>query len=934
MTREGTGKTYVYLRTILELNKTYGFTKFIIVVPSIAIRTGVEKSIKMLKEHFKALYGVDLTKHSFIYDSKSMGTISNNLVETREISVCIMNIQAFNKDSNKIRQEDEYGRILWRDIQMIRPIIIIDEPQKIEGEKNRKSKSLKAIEELEPLFTLRYSATHKKLYNPIFKLDSFDAFKKDLVKKIEVKTIRSIIQKDSPYIRYLSFTSDLKAKIEIFNQEQDGRIIFKSFNVRGGDSLYDLSGGLKQYKDVRIQEEPHKLKSLKVATPKNIIEIPLGESNIKFHENDIVKHQIRLTIKAHLDKQFDILDKGKRIKVLSLFFIDEVVKVRDKDRKDGRGEYLRIFDEEYKDIIENDIYYREKFELYKDFFPKYKDVLAVREGYFAIDKNKSAVEIEGWNPALEENKLKSKSQEAIDRGIGLILEKKDELISFQEPLAFIFSHSALREGWDNPNVFNICTLKQGANEIAKKQEIGRGLRLPVDENGIRSTDTDINRLTVIANDSYEHFAATLQKDYNDNMDFDKNEVTPEIITKTFEEAGVPKEKITQELINTLRDELIKNNIINSNNILTKSANEIKNIKFNNEILEEHEIKIKENLVKYMKEIGSKKITIINADNDPLEPNTPHSYVTEEVFKKIINKLTKNFNKRTIYKANIDKDKFINECAKELNDYTKYMSNSVKFIVESGQGVHDEVTRKFSMSKSRKKEIEEGADLLIEKKSDLEIVNYIMYHTMLPRIAISKILCKIQNRFILNKQEVLEEITERINNKLNKAKDVYEYEIIEGYELESMKIFKTDNIDEEMLKEEKAVYITNAAKRKAINKYYKMDSKGEYEFAESLEDNPNILLFTKLKKGGFVIDTPFGDYSPDWAIVYKVPKGDVKLYFIVESKCDKKDIDLTTVEATKIKCAELHFKAVSEEIKFDWVSSYSNFKKKFNVVDGI
>ena len=170
--------------------------------------------------------------------------------------------------------------------------------------------------------------------------------------------------------------------------------------------------------------------------------------------------------------------------------------------------------------------------------------------------------------------------------------------------------------------------------------------------------------------------------------------------------------------------------------------------------------------------------------------------------------------------------------------------------------------------------------------------------------------------------------------MNKSKDVYEYEIIEGYELESMKIFKTDNIDEEMLKEEKAVYITNAAKRKAINKYYKMDSKGEYEFAESLEDNPNILLFTKLKKGGFVIDTPFGDYSPDWAIVYKVPKGDVKLYFIVESKCDKKDIDLTTVEATKIKCAELHFKAVSEEIKFDWVSSYSNFKKKFNVVDGI
>lgn len=930
----GTGKTYVYLRTILELNREYGFTKFIIVVPSIAIRAGIEKSIKMLKEHFKALYGVDLTKHSFTYNSKNMRSISAKLVETRDISICIMNIQAFNKDNNKIRQEDEYGQILWRDIQTVRPIMIIDEPQKIEGDKKKKSQSLKAIEELEPLFTLRYSATHKKLYNQIFKLDSFDAFKNDLVKKIEVKTIHSIIPKDSAYIRYVFFTSDLKGKIEIFSQEQGGRITFKSFNIRGGDSLYELSGGLNQYKDVRIQEEPHKLKPLQIATPESVIEIPLGESNIKFHASDVVKHQIRLTIKAHLDKQFHILDKGKNIKVLSLFFIDEVAKVRDKDREDGRGEYLRIFDEQYKDIVESDLYYKAKFEQYKDLFPRYNDELAVREGYFAIDKNKSVVEVEGWNPALEENNLKAKSQEDVDRGIELILEKKDELISFEEPLSFIFSHSALREGWDNPNVFNICTLKQGANEIAKKQEIGRGLRLPVDKNGIRSIDSDINKLTVVANDNYEHFAASLQKDYNDNMDFDKNEVTPEIVTKTFEDAGMPKEKINSELINILRDELIKNNIINSNNILTKSANEIKNIEFKNEILKEHAIKIKENLVKHMEEVGSKRITIINADNDPLEPNVPHSYVTEEVFKKIINKLTNNLNKKTIYRANIDKDKFINECAKELNDYTKYMHSSMKFIVASGQGAHDASSRKFAMGEAKEMEIEDGADLLIEKKSDLEIVNYIMYHTMLPRIAISKILCMLNNRLILNKQEVLEDITKKINNKLNKAKDVYEYEIIQGYELQTAKILQADVIDEEMLNIEKAVYTTDAAKRRAMNKYYRMDSKGEYDFAEALENSPNILLFTKLKKGGFVIDTPYGDYSPDWAIVYRAPKGDVKLYFIVESKCDKKESDLTAVEATKIKCGELHFKAVSDEIKFDWVNSYNDFKNKFNVLEGI
>lgn len=929
----GTGKTYVYLRTILELNKEYGFTKFVIVVPSIAIRTGVEKSIKMLKNHFKALYGVDLTKHSFIYDSKNIKSISTNLVETRDISICIMNIQAFNKDNNKIRQEDEHGQILWRDIQTIKPIVIIDEPQKIEGNNKKKSQSLKAIEELDPLFTLRYSATHKKLYNPIYKLDSFDAFKNDLVKKIEVKTIHSTISKDKPYIRYMNFTSDLKAKIEIFNQEQGGRITFKSFPVRSGASLYELSGGLSQYKDVRIQEEPHKLKPLKIATKENIIELPLGESNIKFHKTDIIKYQIRLTIKAHLDKQFEILDKGKKIKVLSLFFIDEVSKVRDNLREDGRGEYLRIFDEQYNDIIENDLYYKGKFEKYKDLFPRYKEEFAVREGYFAVDKNKKVVEVEGWNPALEDNKLKAKSQEDVDRGIELILEKKDELISFDEPLAFIFSHSALREGWDNPNVFNICTLKQGANEIAKKQEIGRGLRLPVDIYGNRSIDNEVNKLTVIANDTYENFAAALQKDYNDNSDFDKNEVTPDIISKTFVDAGIPKEKITPELINTLKEELVKNNIVDNKNILTRSANYIKDIQFENEVLKEHAIKIKESLVKYMVEQGSKKITIINGDNEPLEANAPHSYVTEEVFRKIISKLTSNLNKRSIYRANIDKDKFISECAKELNDHTKFMHATISFNEETGQGAYGE-SRQFKMGEAHVKVIDEGADLLIEKKSDLEIVNYIMYHTMLPRIAISKILCQLNNRLILNKQDVLEDITKKINDKLNRAKDVYEYEIIQGYELETAKILQADVIDEEMLKAEKQVYVTDAAKRRAINKYYKMDSKGEYEFAKSLENNSNILLFTKIKRGGFVIDTPYGNYSPDWAIVYKNPKGDAKLYFIVETKCDKKKEDLTDVEKTKIRCAELHFSAVSDEIKFNWVRSYEDFKVKFNVVESI
>lgn len=480
----GTGKTYVYLRTILELNKEYGFNKFMIVVPSIAIRKGVEKSMEQLADHFKRLYNVDIQKHSFIYDSDNPKQISSKLVESNNLSICVLNIQVFNKDTNKIRKEDEYGQNLWEDIKYIKPIVIIDEPQKIEGTAKKKSKSLEAIEELQPLFTLRYSATHKQLYNQIYKLDSYAAYQKDLVKKITVKTVHGVIPKDYPYVRYISFTSDLKAKIEMFSQEQGGIIRFKTFNVAGGASLEELSGGLPQYKNYRVAEQPHKLKPLQIATPDGIFSLDMEHSNHEIEKNEAVRIQIRLAIQNHFAKQIDLLRKGRKIKALTLFFIDAVDKVRDSSAPDGRGEYLRIFDEEYKKFVNAN---RGILVKYIEYFPQFEDVLKVREGYFARDKKNNEVDVDGWDSSLDDSamKIKAKSQEDIDRGIELILERKDELISFDEPLAFIFSHSALREGWDNPNVFTLCTLKAGGSEIAKKQEIGRGLRLPVDITGNR-----------------------------------------------------------------------------------------------------------------------------------------------------------------------------------------------------------------------------------------------------------------------------------------------------------------------------------------------------------------------------------------------------------------------------------------------------------------
>lgn len=934
----GTGKTYVYLRTILELYKEYGFKKFMIVVPSIAIRKGVEKSMEQLLDHFKRLYDVDLSKHSFIYDSNNPKQVSSKLVESNDLSICVMNIQAFNKDTNKIRTEDEYGQILWEDIKYIKPIIIIDEPQKIEGTKRNKSKSLKAIEELQPLFTLRYSATHKQLYNQIYKLDSYGAYQKDLVKRIEVKTVHGVIPKDYPYIRYLSFTSDLKAKIEIFSQEQGGIIRFKTFQVGSGVSIEELSGNLSQYKDMRIAEEPHKLKPLQVATKEKIIELEQGHSTYEIEKNEAVRIQIRLAIQNHFVKQMNILRTGRKIKTLTLFFIDSVDKVRDQTAPDGRGEYLRIFDEEYKKYISQNAVAIEKF---REYFPDYRNVQSVREGYFALDAKKNVVEIEGWDSSVDESnlKIKAKSQEDIDRGISLILEKKDELISFEEPLAFIFSHSALREGWDNPNVFTLCTLKSGGSEIAKKQEIGRGLRLPVDITGNRCLDRRINELTVIANGYYDHFAAALQKDFNDNMNFDKNEVTAEILISTLKTAGVPQGKITPELVDILKEELISAGVMNGENILKGTSSQITklfdNMTFVDDTLYEHMEKIKQQFKELMIQKGTKKIEIRNGDNEPPK-NRVRAFVSEGEFQQIYFALRENLTKRTMYRFKIDKDKFIEDCALEINNYLMFMKSKNEYKVEVGKAKFNE-SAMFVMEDVSYGAKELEVEIDSDPKSDFEIANYIMYHTMLPRLAIFKIIHAVKKRELLNNQDILDTVTQKILKMLSdiKAANITSYEVINGYELDSRNIFELDTISEEDFNEEWRVFQANTNRSSAMNEYYKMDSKGEKEFAQKLENNQNVLLFTKLKKGGFIIDTPYGNYSPDWAIVCRkdsLNSPELGIYFIVETKADKQDVNLQEVERNKIRCGKLHFQAVSEQIRFDWVNSYEDFRQKFGVAE--
>lgn len=482
-------------------------------------------------------------------------------------------------------------------------------------------------------------------------------------------------------------------------------------------------------------------------------------------------------------------------------------------------------------------------------------------------------------------------------------------------------------------------MKSGGSEIAKKQEIGRGLRLPVDITGNRCLDRRINELTVIANDYYDHFAAALQKDFNDNMNYDKNEVTAEILISTLKTSGVPQEKITPELVDTLKQELISAGVMNGDHILKGTPSQVTklfdNMTFVDDTLYEHMENIKKQFKELMVQKGTKKIEIRNGDNEPYE-NKVRAFVTQGEFEQIYFALRENLMKRTMYKFKIDKDKFIDDCALEINNYLMFMKSKNEYKVEVGKAKFNE-SAMFVMEEAtygaKELEIEVEADA----KSDFEIANYIMYHTMLPRLAIFKIIKSVKKRELLNNQDILDTVTQKILKLLNdtKAANITSYEVINGYELDSRNIFELDTISEEDFNDEWRVFRANADRSSAMNEYYKLDSKGEKEFAEKLENNQNVLLFTKLKKGGFVIDTPYGNYSPDWAIVCRkdsLSSPELGIYFIVETKAGKQDINLQEVERNKIHCGKLHFQAVSAKVRFDWVNSYEDFRVKFGVAE--
>ncbi|OFI07089.1 type III restriction enzyme, res subunit [Clostridium acetireducens DSM 10703] len=945
----GTGKTYVYLKTIMELYKQYkgSFNKFIIVVPSVAIRLGVQKSIEIFKDKLAKDYdGIDISSHVLTFDANMKDpvvSVRDNFLDKNKLSILIINTQAFNSVNNRLRDRDAEGNVngisVWDEMKEIHPIIILDEPQKFDGGTSKKdlTKTMKAIYETEPRFIIRYSATHRSKMNLVYELDSYDAYINKLVKRIRVRSITRQVPQDFPYIKYRGMTKNNDARVEIFVKDIGKEVKVKTFDInKDKDNIYELSGDLKQYKDFRLVENPFKGKSLKINANGIELELKEGEDYTPFDEKDIIRLQIRIAIESHLEQQFKLLDAGKEIKALSLFFIDEVAKVRGEDGEDG--EYFKIFDEEYSRIIEKEKW-NSKFEEYGDYFKNYNDVKSVRQGYFAIDKLKTRTDI----IEIDENKksYNQKERRSIENGIELILNKKEELISFDTSLAFIFSHSALREGWDNPNIFTLCTLKKSDNEIAKKQEIGRGLRLPVDIYGKRHKNEEYNVLTVVANSSYDEFSKSLQNSYNEEAGFNKEEVSADIILKVFKDAGLKPSEIDAELSSTFLKELKDNGIVNAKGELKKDIEDkLEKLEFENEVLNIYSIKLKEEIVKAMEEKGSKRIIIEDGDKKKVV-NRESSFVNEDNFKNIVFNLGDRLSYRTAYRININEDKFLKEAVKNLNEYFKYKDLQEQYYsVEEGMHYIDKLKgAAYEGAVELKEKIEDK--YIRNKRSKLEVVDYIMEGTDLPRKSIGEIYDTVEKKHLFNSQEYLDGALNVIKCTLlnNISESPIEYDLLEGYSLNRTDIFKMDTIiNTEIGKENVYLYPEDPSKenigtKRGINRYYKFDSKGEQEFAIQLDRDPKVKLFTKLSKGGFIIDTPYGSYTPDWAIVYENNNKD-SLYFISETKIDKEFEDLSDVEQLKIKCGEAHFKTISEEtgkdVSFSWAKSYIDFKEKNNL----
>lgn len=917
----GTGKTYTYIRSMFELNKEYGWSKFIIIVPSIAIREGVYKSFEVTQDHFQEIYQHKITP--FIYNSSRPQDIENFASDSR-ISVMIINTQAFNatgKDARRIKMElDQFGsRKPIEILAQTNPILIIDEPQSVDGER-----TLESMQDFNPLFTLRYSATHKVEYNKVFRLDALDAYNRKLVKKIQVKGINLKGTTGTNGYLYLENIVVSKDKAPVAAVEYEVRNASGATKrirqkLSKGANLFDLSGNMPQYKNQVIQEIDGYHNKIVI----NGLELFAGEVIGDFYEQDFRRIQIRETIYSHLKKEKQLFDKG--IKVLSLFFIDSVEKYKQYNElgEEVPGEYAKIFEEEYNKLRSEflDLFHQEYNEYLKESDPSnvHKGYMPsnyfsyverdsadkIHNGYFSIDKKNKMID-----PTVKRGKEDSEDISAYD----LIMKDKERLLSFDEPTRFIFSHSALKEGWDNPNVFQICALKHSDATIRRRQEVGRGMRLCVNEHGNRlDFETvgeqvhEINRLTVIASESYEEFARGLQSEIAATLkDRPQKAEVDFFIGKLVTDAFGQSIRLTEEVSKKLNKFLYKNDILDDEDKITTDGKAK---------IESNQVPLPENLEPFREDITKLLKSIYTGDGINIENdrNNVEVAVNSNFHKKEFQDLWNRINIKSIYEVKFDTDKLIEDSKNRINKDLHIADRSY----EVKEGVLEQTTKQ-KIDNNEAIQVTSRAtkklDTDVYTNTVYDIIGEMVNATNLKRTTVVTILKKINpNQFYLirkNPEEFIAKCSKLINETkasliinnivYHKTEDRYDAKTVFTNSKESLR-------QTEILK-------------KHIYDYLVSDSKVEKEFASALEASEEVTVYAKLPKG-FYITTPVAKYSPDWAIVFDKDKIR-QIYFVAETKGTDSEMEKRGIENLKIHCADEHFKEISNcEVKFAAVSSY-------------
>ena len=909
----GTGKTYVYIKTMFELNKQYGWSKFIIVVPSIAIREGVAKSFKMLEEHFMEYYGKKA--RWFIYNSSNLQQL-DSFSSDSGLSVMIINTQAFaasmkeggkSKESRIIySKRDEFGS--RRPIDVIaanHPIIIMDEPQKMEGDATQAG-----IKRFNPLFVLNYSATHKTKHDTIYALDALDAYRQKLVKRIHVKGFEvKNLRGTSSYLYLdnivLSPKQPPMAHIEIETKTASGTIVRKIKTFGVGDSLREESG-LAQYDGFTVSE----INVNGYVTFLNGTTIRRGEVIGDTNELNMQRVQIRETIMSHFEKERQLFKRG--IKCLSLFFIDEVAKYKsyDEDGNEIKGVFQKIFEEEYSRLVSNEfhIWDEDYNEYLRRFYPQ-----DVHSGYFSIDKKTNRI-IDG--------KVEKKTGLSDDiSAYELILKNKERLLSFEEPTRFIFSHSALREGWDNPNVFQICTLRHSNSTTAKRQEVGRGLRICVDKHGTRMDAEllgedvhEVNKLTVIANESYADFTTALQRETRDVLRERAAKATVTYFTgkqiKIGEEIHTISETEASRIIIYLED----NGYIDDQKNITP---------------EYREAVANGNIAPLPQKLQPIAEGVTRLINSIFDPKALDDMVVEEKTTTPDNKLNENFNKaefqalwneinhQYVYQVSYDSNELIDKAILYINKDLEV--KQLRYVMVEGTQDESQVTE-FGNTRSQSRELTDVCTSTVK----YDLVGDIAKGANLTRHTVVKILQGIkQSKLYLfknNPEEFIRKVISIIKEqKSTMIVEAIHYNITEGkYDSDIFTVKSKMDFDRAY------------EAKKHITDYVFSDSKGERQFAHDLDEASEVVVYAKLPRT-FQIPTPVGNYAPDWAIAMK--KNDVKhIFFVAETKGSMSSMDLSAIERAKIDCAVKLFNSISTaNVKYHKVATYQDLIDGMNAI---